>query len=268
MLLMKQCRNVVLFVLSWREKSELCYHRLHRDNERRREQLLGLFLFLFQSKQALTLLFFLLIKLLQRGAGLTGPCLAGRPRVNGLRLNRRHLWAALSHCFPSPRIFSGRPPLSWWPVQWEECHSEKPRVRHKEQSRRWGFHGTGLNSDSAKIPRIVLTSSDPPTLSVRLCVCALKVGRYFACRCFAGSTRFWNESIQKNNNFQTNSAEKVATKKREKFVYPSKSFSSGVLVCKIPINKLRNSDWGFNYFLQIVFSKFSCSSCSNHLFLL
>lgn len=129
MLFKEQCRNVVLFVLSSTEKSELCYHELHRNNERRREQLLGLFLFLFQSKHAWTLLFFLLIKLLERGAGLTGPCLAGRQRVNGPKLNRRHLWAALSYCFPPPRIFSGQPPLSRWPVQWEKCHSEKPQSR-------------------------------------------------------------------------------------------------------------------------------------------
>lgn len=160
MLLMEQCRNVVLFVLSWTEKSELCYHRPHGDNERRREQLLGLFLFLFQSKQAPTLLFFLLIKLLERGAGLTGPCLAGRQRVNGPKPNRRHLWAALSHCFPPPRIFSGRPPLSRWPVQWEECHSENPEPATKSSPAEWGFHGTGPNPDAAKIPRIVFTSSD------------------------------------------------------------------------------------------------------------
>lgn len=170
MLLMEQCRNVVLFVLSWTEKSELCYRRRHGDNERRREQLLGLFLFLFQSKQALTLLFFLLIKLLERGAGLTGPCLAGRPRVNGPKLNRRHLWAALSHCFPPPRIFSGRPPLSRWPVQWEECHSENPESATKSCPAEWGFHGTGPNPDAAKIPQMVLTSSDRQTLWVTLCL--------------------------------------------------------------------------------------------------
>lgn len=159
MLLMEQCRNVVLFVLSWTEKSEFCYHGPRGDNERRREQLFGLFLFLFQSKQALTLLFFLLIKLLERGAGLTGSCLAGRQRVNGPKLNRRHLWAALSHCFPPPRIFSGRPPLSRWPVQWEECHSENQEPATKSSPAEWGFHGTGPNPDAAKIPRIVLTSS-------------------------------------------------------------------------------------------------------------
>lgn len=158
MLLMEQCRNVVLFVLSWTEKSELCYHGPNGDNERRREQLLGLFLFLFQLKQAQTLLFFLLIKLLERWAGLTGPCLAGRQRVNGPKLNRRHLWAALSHCFPPPRIFSGRPPLSRWPVQWEECHSENPEPATKSSPAEWGFHGTGPNPDSAKIPLLFWSS--------------------------------------------------------------------------------------------------------------
>lgn len=102
MLLTEQCWNAVFFVLCWTEKSELCYYGLHEDNERRREQLLGLFLFLFQ---ALTLLLFLLIKLLERGAGLTGPCLAGRQRVNGPKLNRRHLWVDLSHCFPHQGSF-------------------------------------------------------------------------------------------------------------------------------------------------------------------
>lgn len=77
MLLVEQCSNVVLFVLSWREKSQICYHGLERDNERWREQLLAPFLLLFELKQALTLLFFLLIKLLERLAGLTEPCLAG-----------------------------------------------------------------------------------------------------------------------------------------------------------------------------------------------
>lgn len=180
---MEQCRNVVLFVLSWTEKSELCYHRPHGDNERRREQLLGLFLFLFQSKQALTLLFFLLIKLLERGAGLTGPCLAGRQRVNGPKLNRRHLWAALSHCFPPPRIFSGRPPLSRWPVQWEECHSENPEPATKSSPAEWGFHGAGPNPDTAKIPRIVLTSSDRQTLRVTLC--------HSVCLSYKGGEIFW-----------------------------------------------------------------------------
>lgn len=122
MLLVKQCRNVVLLGLRWTENSELCYHGLQKDNERRREQLLELFLFLFQLKQTLTLLFFQLIKMLERGAGLTGPCLAGRQRVNGPKLNSRHLWADLRHCLPPLRTFSGLPPLSQWPVQWQECH--------------------------------------------------------------------------------------------------------------------------------------------------
>lgn len=171
MLFKEQCRNVVLFVLSWTEKSELCYHGPHRNNERRREQLLGAFLFLFQSKQAWTLLFFLLIKLLERRAGLTGPCLAGRQRVNGPKLNRRHLWAALSHCFPPPRIFSCQPLLSRWPVQWEECHSENSEPATKSSPAEWGFHGTGPNPDAAKIPRMVLTSSDYQTSWANVWVC-------------------------------------------------------------------------------------------------
>lgn len=130
--------------------------------------------FLFRLKQALTLLFFLLIKLLERGAGLTGPCLAGRQRVNGPKLNRRHLWADLSHCFPPPRIFSGRPLLSRWPVQWEECHSQNTELATKSSPAEWGFHGTGPNPDTAKIPQIVLTSSDHETLCVAVLVCVLK----------------------------------------------------------------------------------------------
>lgn len=65
-----------------------------------RVQPFGAFLFSFQPKQALTMLFFLLIKLSERGSRLTGPCLAGRQRVNGPELNRRHLCAASSLCSP------------------------------------------------------------------------------------------------------------------------------------------------------------------------
>lgn len=187
MLLMEQGRNAVLFVLRWTEKSQFCYHGPYGNNERWREQLLGLFLFSFQLKQPWTLLFFLLIKLLERGAGLTGLCLAGRWRVNGLKLNWRHLWAALSHCFPPLTIFSGQSPLSRWPVQWEECHSENPELATKSSPAEWGFHGTGPNPDAAKIPRIVLTFSDHETLRVALhaSVGACPSRKYFRHGCFA-----------------------------------------------------------------------------------
>lgn len=107
MLLTEQCRNVVLFVLGWRAKPELCYHvQLDRQWEAERAAF-GPFLILSQSKRSLTLLSFLLIKLLGKGAGLTGPRLAG-----GGTESMSRGWAGdiygpnSSHCFlplpPSP----------------------------------------------------------------------------------------------------------------------------------------------------------------------
>lgn len=97
-------------------------------------------MFLSHLKPAPTMLFFLLIKMLERGAGLTGPCLAGRQRVNGPELNRRHLWAASSLCLTPPNttatdLFRPAASVSVTCTMGRMTHRDL-RVDHKEQSRR------------------------------------------------------------------------------------------------------------------------------------
>lgn len=134
MLLMEECSNGVLFALSWREKSQICYRGLQRDNERWGEQLLVLFLLLFELKQALTLLFFLLIKLLERLAGLTEPNLAGGSEWMEPNWTGDFYGLTLGIVTPPWGSLQERR-LSVWPVSQEEglseCTSRKHRFKHR-----------------------------------------------------------------------------------------------------------------------------------------